>query len=51
MQWKPFVKNSLIYGRNFHRAWMKMCEEHKETIKEWEALDGYVDEETYFSIK
>ena len=44
-------KNSLTYGCNLHRAWMKMCEEHKETIKEWEALDGYVDEETYFSIK
>ena len=44
-------KNSLTYGSNLHRAWMKICEEHKEIIKEWEALDGYVDEETYFSIK
>ena len=44
-------KNSLTYGCNLERVWSKMCEEHKETIKEWEALDGYVDEETYFSIK
>ena len=44
-------KNSLTYGCNLHRALMKICEEHKESIKDWKALDGYVDEETYFSIK